>query len=58
MDAVLERLKAFKAADPDTVVYVAAERIGVQDRLPTFLDLYDELSRAGLDIKLVGSPKE
>ncbi len=58
VDAVLKRLKAFKAADPDTVVYVAAERIGVQDRLPVFLDLYDQLSHAGLDIKLVGSPKE
>ncbi len=40
------------------IVYVAAETTGVQDRLPTFLDLYDELSHAGLEIKLVGSPEQ
>ena len=46
-------------ADPNTLVYVAAEKLGEQDRLPTFLDLYDILSRAGLTtIKLVGSPEE
>ena len=58
MEAVLGRLEAYKAADPETVVYVAAETMGVQDRLPTFLDLYDELSHAGLDIRLVGSPEK
>ena len=58
MDTVRERLEVYKAADPDTVIYVAAEATGVQDRLPTFLDLYDELSQAGLDIKLVGSPEQ
>ncbi len=56
--AVLDRLAALRMADPDTLVYVAAEKLGDQDRLPTFLDLYDILSRAGLTIKLVGSPEE
>ena len=58
LDAVLPRLQAIKAAAPDTIIYVAAEATGVSDRLPKFLDLYDELSHAGLDIKLVGSPEQ
>ena len=58
MESVLDRLGALRTADPNTVVYVAAEKIGDQDRLPTFLDLYDTLSQAGLTIKLVGSPEE
>ncbi len=58
MEAVRERLATYKDADPDMIVYVAAETTGVQDRLPTFLDLYDELSHAGLEIKLVGSPEQ
>jgi biopolymer transport protein ExbD len=56
MSTVLERLKAVRDADPDTVIYVAAEATGATDRLPTFLDLYDQLAHAGLNIKLVGSP--
>ncbi len=58
MNAVLERLAVVKAADPETVVYVAAEDVGNSDRLPTFLDLYDELAHAGMNIRLVGAPKE
>ena len=58
LEAVLDRLAELRIADPDTLVYVAAEKFGEQDRLPAFLDLYDVLSRAGLTIKLVGSPKE
>ncbi len=58
MEAVRERLETYKAADPDTVIYVVTERTGVQDRLPTFLDLYDELFHAGLDFKLAGSPQQ
>jgi biopolymer transport protein ExbD len=57
MSAVLQRLQAVRAADPETVIYVAAEATGTLDRLPTFLDLYDQLAHAGLNIKLVGSPK-
>ena len=58
MDAVLPRLTELKAKDPDMIVYVAAEKVGTGDRLPVFLDLYDELAHAGLNIKLVGSPEE
>ncbi len=58
LEAVLDRMAALRLADPNTLVYVAAEKFGEQDRLPTFLDLYDLLSRAGLTIKLVGSPEE
>ncbi|MHC4992028.1 MAG: ExbD/TolR family protein [Planctomycetota bacterium] len=57
MTTVLERLKAVKAADPETVIYVAAEATGTLDRLPTFLNLYDQLAHAGLNIKLVGAPQ-
>jgi biopolymer transport protein ExbD len=58
MDAVLPRLTELKAKDPDTIIYVAAEKVGTGDRLPVFLDLYDELAHAGLNIKLVGSPED
>ncbi|MHC5008984.1 MAG: ExbD/TolR family protein [Planctomycetota bacterium] len=57
MATVLDRLKAVKATDPETVIYVAAEATGTMDRLPTFLNLYDQLAHAGLNIKLVGAPK-
>ena len=58
LDNVLGKLQAVKASDPDTIVYLAAEATGVQDRLPTFLTLYDKLAHAGMNIRLVGSPKE
>ncbi len=58
MDAVLARLAELKAQDPDTIIYIAAEKVGTNDRLPVFLDLYDELAHAGLNITLVGSPEE
>ncbi|MCP3903706.1 MAG: biopolymer transporter ExbD [Planctomycetes bacterium] len=57
-DAIIERLQDAKRRDPDTVIYVASEAKGSTDRLPIFLDLYDRLALAGLDIKLVGKPKE
>ena len=58
MAAVLDRLKTVKAADPETVIYIAAEATGTLDRLPTFLNLYDQLAHAGLNIKLVGAPQQ
>jgi biopolymer transport protein ExbD len=58
METILERLREAKEADPETVIYLAAEEIGDTDRLPTFLALYDRLAFAGLDIKLVGRPSE
>lgn len=56
LDEVLDRLKTIQAADPKTVIYIAAEADGLADRLPTFLDLYDRLAHSGLNITLVGSP--
>ena len=56
LDAVPPRLRAAKAEDPDTVVYIAAEQTGTTDRLPIFLDRYDRLAYLGLEIKLVGQP--
>jgi biopolymer transport protein ExbD len=44
MATVLDRLKAVKATDPETVIYIAAEATGTLDRLPTFLNLYDQLA--------------
>lgn len=58
MDVIRERLQTIKAGDPKTVIYIAAEEIGDQDRLPTFFDLYDHLANAGLNIRLVGSPND
>ena len=56
MDQIVLRLQEIKKDDPDTVIYLAAEEHGTTDRLPIFLELYDKLSLAGLDIKLVGRP--
>ena len=58
INAILERVKAAMAEDPETVVYIAADERGDIDRLPTFLALYDHLAHAGLNIKLVGRPSE
>jgi biopolymer transport protein ExbD len=58
MADVIDRLRERKARDPKTVIYVAAEKVGDTDRLPTFLTLYDRLALAGLDIKLVGKPAD
>jgi len=58
LEAVPDRLSALRVADPNTVVFVAVEKFGEQDRLPTFLDLFEMLSQAGLTIKLAGSPEE
>ena len=40
------------------MIFLAAEERGTVDRLPMFLELYDELAFAGLEIKLVGRPSE
>lgn len=58
INAILERINAAMAEDPETVVYIAADERGDIDRLPTFLALYDRLAHAGLNIKLVGRPSE
>jgi biopolymer transport protein ExbD len=46
------------ADDPDTIVYIAADERGDEDRLPIFIDLYDRLANAGLTLKIVGRPKD
>ena len=56
MDQIVLRLQELKKADPDTVIYLAAAEQGTTDRLPTFLELYDILTLAGVEIKLVGKP--
>lgn len=58
VDEVVERLRKIKNEDPQTVIFLAAEEHGTVDRLPMFLELYDELAFAGLEIKLVGRPSE
>ncbi len=58
VDEVVRRLRKIKDEDPQTVIFLAAEERGTIDRLPMFLELYDELAFAGLEIKLVGRPPE
>ena len=55
-DDVVGRLQQAVAENPNTVIYLAADERGQTDRLPMFLELYDRLAFAGLDIKLVGRP--
>lgn len=55
---ILPALEQRMAQDPDTVVYIAADERGTSDRLPIFLELYDQLANAGLDIRLVGAARE
>ncbi len=58
VDEVVGRLRKIKDEDPETVIFLAAQERGTVDRLPLFLELYDELAFAGLEIKLVGRPSE
>lgn len=51
---VLQRVLETVAADPETVVYIAAEENADVNQMPVFLDLYQRLFNAGLDIRLVG----
>jgi biopolymer transport protein ExbD len=58
MSSLLDTIEQRKLDAPETVVYIAAEKTGDVDRLPTFLSLYDKLAFAGLDIRLVGKPSD
>lgn len=58
LDEFVPQLQEALAKDPNTVIYFAADERGQTDRLPKFLDIYDRLAFAGLDIKLVGRPPE
>ena len=58
LDDVVPRLQQAVRDDPETVIYLAADERGETDRLPRFLELYDRLVYAGLDIRLVGRPAD
>ena len=58
LDDVVERLQLAIKENPETVIYLAADERGESDRLPRFLELYDRLALAGLDIMLVGRPSD
>lgn len=58
LESLLPLLQEIVDADPDTHVYIVADREGDADRLPIFLDLYDRIANAGMTIKLVGRPQE
>lgn len=58
IEQIVDRLREIKREQPETVIYIAADQRGESDRLPAFLDLYDRLAFAGLDIRLVGRPAE
>ena len=53
-----DRLRAVRADDPQTVIYLAADAEGSVDRLPAFLDLHDRLSGSGIELRLIGRPGE
>lgn len=56
LEQIVPRLQEAMAENPEIVIYLAADKRGDTDRLPRFLELYDRLALAGLDIKLVGQP--
>jgi len=58
LEEVVPRLQQAVRDEPETVIYLAADERGETDRLPRFLELYDRLIYAGLDIKLVGRPSD
>ena len=53
MEDLIPELRQRLDAEPDTVVYIAAARDGVRDRLPDFLELYGRLAEAGIPVSLV-----
>ncbi|MFO0875252.1 MAG: biopolymer transporter ExbD [Phycisphaerales bacterium] len=59
LGTLLPRLQARKLADPATVLYLAvADGESTVDRAPLLQDIWDVLKDAGMDINLVGRPKE
>lgn len=58
MEPMVERLRALKSEKPNLVVYIAAQEEGDTDRLPVFLRLFDRLALEGLNLKIVGRPKD
>lgn len=58
LEPMVERLRALKSEKPNLVVYIAAQEEGDTDRLPVFLRLFDRLALEGLNLKIVGRPKD
>jgi biopolymer transport protein ExbD len=58
IDDVVGRLKGELANQPGAIIYLAADARGDTDRLPVFLELYDRLAFAGMDVNLVGKPSD
>jgi biopolymer transport protein ExbD len=59
LDEVAGKVKAARAADPETVVYLAvAYGQGRVDRAPLLQDVWDRLKDLGVAVNLVGKPKE
>ncbi len=58
-EGMLEAITAAQADAPDTVVYLVLEAgDGTTDRGPLLTTVWDQLHRAGIDIKLVGAATE
>ena len=57
-DAILAQVMQAVADDPRTVVYIASAADGSTDRLPVFLNLYDQFAAQGFTIRLVGMPTD
>lgn len=53
---VLGRVLERTGDDPNHIVYIAPAELGSTDRLPVFIKLYEQLSGAGLNLRLVGRP--
>jgi len=58
LEDLLPELREIVDAEPETHVYIVADREGEADRLPVFLELYDRIANAGMTIKLVGRPRD
>ncbi|NBX25175.1 MAG: hypothetical protein EBQ99_03870 [Planctomycetes bacterium] len=59
LDEVASKVKAARAADPETVVYLAvAYGQGRVDRAPLLQDVWDRLKDLGVAVNLVGKPNE
>lgn len=58
-DGMLDAIASAQADAPETIVYLVLEAgDGTTDRGPRLTSVWDRLHRAGIDIKLVGTPSE
>jgi biopolymer transport protein ExbD len=58
-DGMLDAIASAQADAPETIVYLVLEAgDGTTDRGPRLTAMWDRLHRAGIDIKLVGTPSE